>query len=103
MISALRSSARPADDTAFGLERWFLVDATDTDGRLSSWIEEVPPGAGPPLHVHQRETEVFTVLSGTLQFALGDQRLIAGPEDTVVIPAGVPHTFHNGGDDPFVP
>lgn len=100
MSSSLRTPHRPADDQAFGLKRWFLVASEDTGGSLSTWIEEVPAGAGPPLHVHHREPEVFTVLSGRLTFALGDERLSAGPEETVVIPRGTPHTFKNEGAEP---
>ena len=60
MSSSLRTPNRPADDQAFGLKRWFLVTSEDTGSSLSTWIEEIPGGAGPPLHVHHRETEVFT-------------------------------------------
>ncbi len=53
---------------AFGLPRWFRVTAADTDGAFAHFEEEIPEGAGPPLHIHHEEREVFTVLSGRVKF-----------------------------------
>ena len=96
----LRRTADPPDNQAFGLPRWFQVDGAETEGAFCSWIEEVPPGAGPPLHVHHRETEVFTLLSGRLRFQLQDEQLEAEAGDNILIPRGLPHTFHNHTNSP---
>jgi mannose-6-phosphate isomerase-like protein (cupin superfamily) len=67
---------------------------------LSFIITETHPGGGPPLHTHSCE-EAHIVLAGTAGYVLGDQRFtVAGPY-VVKIPAGVPHTFLNIGDQPF--
>lgn len=97
-IDPLRTATGEPDNRAFGFFRWFQVDAAETDGALSSWIEEVPPGGGPPLHVHTLEVETFTLLEGSLQFALDDRSLTAKAGETVVIPKGTPHTFHNASN-----
>lgn len=55
-------------DAAFGLRRWFRLTAADTDGAFAHFEEEIPEGAGPPLHIHHEEREVFTVLSGRVKF-----------------------------------
>ena len=64
---------------------------------LSFIITETHPGGGPPLHTHTCE-EAHIVLEGTATYVLGDQRFtVAGPY-VVKIPAGVPHTFLNIGN-----
>src|SRR5919112_3914868 len=59
----------------------------------------VEPGAGPPMHVHYHQEEVFTVREGRLGYQrLGGPEQFAGPGETVVFPAGEPHRFWNAGD-----
>ena len=81
------------ENRAFGLTRRTRVPTEATDGAFAIWEEEVPAGAGPPLHVHDREHEVFTVVSGRVRFRAGERDLEAGPGDVVAIPPGVAHTF----------
>lgn len=81
------------ENHAFGLTRRTRIDTDDTGGAFAVWEEEIPAGAGPPLHVHEREHEVFTVLSGRVRFRAGDEDVEAGPGDVVAIPPGVAHTF----------
>jgi mannose-6-phosphate isomerase-like protein (cupin superfamily) len=87
-------------NTAFGLPREFYITAEDSGGALSMWIENVPPGAGPPLHLHRREHEVFHVLAGRVLFACGEDRSEVAPGGIVMIPPGVPHAFFNTGTEP---
>lgn len=93
----LRRRAEGAANGAFGLSRQFLITADDSGGALSQWIEEVPAGAGPPLHVHEREREYFRVLEGAFRFWSGEESFEAGDGDTVLVPAGTPHSFRNIG------
>jgi hypothetical protein len=59
----------------------------------------VQPGAGPPMHVHHYQEEVFTVEHGRLCYQRrGEPARFAGPGETVVFPAGQPHRFWNAGD-----
>ena len=37
----------------------------------------VPPGGGPPPHIHSREEEGFYVLEGEITFQLGEERFVA--------------------------
>lgn len=63
-------------------------------------IIEAQPGDGPQLHNHPSEV-AHIVLAGTATYVLDDQRFtVAGPY-VVKIPASVPHTFLNIGDEPI--
>ena len=54
-----------------------------------------------PLHVHHADDEAWYVVSGALRFRLaGGEVLIAQAGQTLLVPAGVPHTFGNAGSQP---
>jgi mannose-6-phosphate isomerase-like protein (cupin superfamily) len=60
----------------------------------------VKRGAGPPMHVHHRQAEVFTVQKGRIGYQrLGEPTKFAGPGETVVFKAGEAHKFWNAGED----
>ena len=82
---------------AFGLVRRFKVTAEQTGGALCVFEEEIPEGAGPPLHIHHREHELFAVLAGRVRFRCGETEIEAGPGATVLIPPGAPHAFRGLG------
>ena len=85
---------------AFGLRRVFKATAADTGGVLTTFIDTVPPGAGPPLHIHKVETEQFRVLAGRLLFECDGARETVEPGALIVIPPGLPHGFCALGDTP---
>lgn len=61
---------------------------------------EVKPNAGPPMHVHYKQDECMTVLKGKMGYQLhGGEKKYAGPGETVLFKAGVPHKFWNAGND----
>jgi quercetin dioxygenase-like cupin family protein len=77
----------------------FIATAADTDGeRLEFELTLTPDGHVPGAHVHPEQEERFHVLEGTMKFRLGVRTIVAGPGDTVVVPAGRVHRFANGGD-----
>ncbi len=84
---------------AFGLPRTFLIRSEDTAAALSQWVEGVPGGLGPPMHVHHREQELFRVLNGSFRFWCGEETFEIRSGDTVLIPSGAHHTFKNIGPD----
>src|ERR671911_2063769 len=69
---------------------------TDED-RLEFEMQLTPDGKVPGAHVHPEQEERFHVLEGTMQFRLGLRKIVAGPGETVVVPAGARHKFSNGG------
>jgi quercetin dioxygenase-like cupin family protein len=76
------------------------LGSEETDGALTAMEVTQPPGIATPLHVHQREAEVFYVLAGTLDYEAGGQlhQLTAG--SLIWLPKGVPHRFRITGDSP---
>ena len=77
----------------------FLQTARDTGGeKLEIELELSPDGHVPGAHVHPEQTETFHVLEGTMTFRMGMRKIVAGPGETVVVPAGRVHRFSNGGD-----
>lgn len=58
------------------------------------------PGSGPPMHVHYRQEEVFTVRQGRMGYQrAGEPARFAGPGETVAFAPGEPHRFWNAGED----
>jgi quercetin dioxygenase-like cupin family protein len=81
-------------------ELTFLARGEQTNGALSAFEVVVPPGQGPPLHVHAREDESIYVLEGDLRFKLDGQVRSTPPGSFVFIPHGVAHCFQNVGTEP---
>ncbi len=75
----------------------FKVQSAQTGGAYALLEQEVPPGGGPPLHVHRHETEIFYILEGQFEVTVGGQRVPAPPGTTAVCPRDIPHTFRNVG------
>jgi quercetin dioxygenase-like cupin family protein len=73
-----------------------LLPATKTGGALSILCVTAPPNSGPPSHIHAAEDEVFIILSGMIDFAVGDRRLTCGPMQVAFVPRGVAHSFRTG-------
>jgi mannose-6-phosphate isomerase-like protein (cupin superfamily) len=89
---------RPGDGRAIAIVGdvyRFLAVGEDTDGRYALWEALVPPGGGPPPHVHSREQEGFYVLEGEVAFQIGDERLVAGTGMFANLPVGTLHSFKN--------
>ena len=76
----------------------FKVLSEQTGGAYAILEQEVPPGHGPPLHVHRRETEIFYILEGAFEFRVGDATIPAPAGTTLVGPRDIPHAFRNVGD-----
>ena len=77
----------------------FLVTGEETGGAYFAMEALVPPGGGPPPHLHRDEDETFYVLEGRIDFRLGEERVTAGAGDFVNVPRGRVHNFHNAGEE----
>ncbi|MBW4722190.1 cupin domain-containing protein [Saccharothrix obliqua] len=73
------------------------ISGEATNGALSVLESSIMPGCGPPLHVHTVADEVFHVLSGQLEFQVGDAEFTGRAGDYVFVPHGTPHRFKNIG------
>jgi quercetin dioxygenase-like cupin family protein len=78
----------------------FKVRGDQSAGTLTVFESEIPPGAGPPLHVHAREDEAWYALEGELRVRVGDAVTAAPAGAFFFAPRGVAHTFQNVGDRP---
>ena len=77
----------------------FLVTGEETGGAYFAMEAFIPPGGGPPPHIHRNEDETFYVLEGSCTIRLGDRSVVAGPGDFVNVPRGTVHNFRNDGDE----
>jgi mannose-6-phosphate isomerase-like protein (cupin superfamily) len=62
----------------------------DKTGGAFALFEESDP-VDTPLHVHEREDELFYVIEGEHIFQVGDEEFRIGPGGLVFAPRGVPH------------
>jgi quercetin dioxygenase-like cupin family protein len=77
----------------------FKVGQEQTGGRYTLAEAWIPPGGGPPPHVHHAEDEMFYLLEGTIQFTFEDRTYIGHAGDAVYLPKGRVHTFKNIGTE----
>lgn len=72
------------------------VSGKDTNGEfcLFETKNEDGPMAGPPLHVHKYQDEVFQIIEGEFMFQVGGEKIKASAGDFVFGPRNVPHTFY---------
>ena len=75
----------------------FIVTGAQTGGAFFMAEVTVPPGGGPPPHLHTREDESFYLQQGTVTIQVGDRTLHASPGDFVHLPRGIAHSFRNTG------
>src|SRR5579862_4439599 len=78
----------------------FLATGEDTNGNYALWEALVPPGGGPPPHVHSREEEGFYVLEGEITFTVNGERVVATAGMFANMPVGTPHSFKNESTKP---
>lgn len=85
---------------AFGDTFQVKLGAEQTGGRLALGLATVPPGSGPPPHLHRNEDELFIVVEGRMSFLANGAWTDVAPGGVVFLPRGAPHTFKNRTDAP---
>ncbi len=78
----------------------FLATREGTDGTYGLWEAVVPPGGGPPPHLHTREEEGFYLVEGEVVVHVNDQRIVATAGSFINMPKGATHWFRNESDRP---
>jgi len=76
-----------------------LLGGKDTGGRYTLIDMHIPPGGGPPPHRHDFE-ESFIILEGEIDATFRGLKSVAGPGQTLHIPANAPHQFRNNSGSP---
>ena len=78
-----------------------LIEFTDTaettSGELARFAWKSVPGGVITEHVHPHQEERFTITSGQARFTINGQERHARAGETLVVPAGVPHSEGNPG------
>lgn len=73
------------------------ITADQTGGNLGCFESEVPPGDGPPPHVHEKEEEFFRVIEGRFAFWCNDAKVELTEGGVICVPRGSVHRFQNIG------
>jgi quercetin dioxygenase-like cupin family protein len=97
---AVRPGEGDARRNPIGGDFTFLARGAETGGSLTALESVVPPGSGPPVHVHADVDESIYLVDGALRFKLGDELTEMPAGSYVFIPRGLPHAFHNAGESP---
>ena len=66
------------------------ASAAQSAGAFTIW-EELPPLLDTPLHLHEREDELFHILEGEHIFQCGEDEFELGPGGFAFLPRRVPH------------
>jgi quercetin dioxygenase-like cupin family protein len=91
------SGFRPFFNPATGEWITYTAVAEHSDGQFVRFTWRNAPGGVIPEHVHPRQEERFTILAGEARFTVNGREHLASAGQTVVIPAGVPHSVRNTG------
>ena len=66
---------------------------SDTGNQIVEWVDNVPPGAGIPPHVHTKEDEIFRVVKGEVEIMVDGKSHILKEGDIAFAPKNVPHSW----------
>lgn len=99
------------EDAHFSGDHWghaykiLTPSMSPAEGRLSVNLTRLPPGrTAVPFHYHQREDEVFFVMSGNGVLRYGESLRSIRPGDCIACPAGtgIAHQIANTSDEDLV-
>lgn len=101
--SAVHAGSAPTFSVVNDVYR-ILATRESTGGALGLVDALVPPGGGPPPHIHTREDEFFYILEGEITFYIESpgvkSPIVAGAGTFVFAPRNQKHRFRNEGVKP---
>lgn len=77
----------------------FLTGQRQSGGKFLTLLTEGPKGERIPNHLHEKHTETFFCLNGSVSMTAGEEHLSLHPGDFLHVPAGTPHTFQLTGNN----
>lgn len=95
VIPAGEGERMMAGDTLFT----FLTDQRQSGGRFLAIMTDGPKGQRIPNHLHEKHTETFFCLNGSVSMTAGEQHASLRPGDFLHVPARTPHTFQLTGNN----
>lgn len=91
-LAATRSVVTPA-----ATMRTYASPSGPATASVAVWRTEMSAGAAGPLH-SVNEDQVLAVVQGSLSATVGEKQVDLGPDDAVVLPAGVDRQVTAGPD-----
>ncbi len=76
------------------------LTSADTGGQFAIGHVEIHFQAGPPMHMHTHEDEMFLILEGSIRFYVGDEIILANAGDVVWAPRNIRHRFEGASVSP---
>jgi mannose-6-phosphate isomerase-like protein (cupin superfamily) len=77
----------------------YTITFLEATPELFRFREVALPGSyAPALHVHPVQEERFEVIRGSIEIVVGSRKTVCNAGESVVVPPGIAHTFHNAGD-----
>lgn len=91
----IQTTVAPGTEMLWFLNNLLSIPVSFRDGpdQLSVIEQWAPFGDSPPLHIHHSQDEVFAVVKGRLRVNLGGRDIFLGPNDRVLAPKGIAHSF----------
>lgn len=86
--------------SVFGLTAMVTVSASETEGAYVEMDVTAQPGSRTTIHKHPEQEETYRVLEGTLEVFHNGQWQPVPAGESLTIPAGAIHGFHNATDAP---
>lgn len=97
-MNVIDHDTQPKDEWRKGVLTRMRVSSLTGSMQLCIFDQYCDPGLGAPTHLHAVE-EVLSVIAGTAEIWIGNERSTVKAGQSVVIPAGRKHGFKNTGTD----
>lgn len=100
LASYVLDQPRPVATPIPGVMHATWAGSRDGLSTLSLWRQSLAPGGATPPHSHPCE-EIVLCLSGKGEVHIDGAPHAFGPQQTVLLPANVPHQIFNAGTEPL--
>lgn len=91
----IRQIYNPVFDDTVTFEKF----SYETDGAYTLLEIDLGPGGGNAVHLHQRFTETFVAIEGTLGVEINGREYLLEPGEQMTVERGDEHRFFNPGED----